>query len=226
MCSKLIRIESGQIGCSPSSTDNDNDVPTVAFCIDPFQSRNNRTFYSFSLHDCRKQSRMESKAKGVVLQLITKITITGCCSRRYNRDTLCKFRQFQFLIQCQDTLFIQTFQNFFPAKCHITQRVSRIYICYSQRISIKFMKIDTDLHQYLNTRNECLTGFPFEISFQLIIYITPDNPPCLCNQGIAFCILLHKLQITMAGIICPHIAKLRLYPISIRKTSTNTFAYQ
>ena len=179
--SKLVSIEARQIGRSTTPPDDYYNIPVFALRIDFFQRTDNGTFHTVALHNSREQTRIKDKTKRIMSQLIAEIAIASRCSRRNDSDPLRQFRQLQLFVQRQDTFFVQSFQDFFPAECHIAQRICRINIKNSQRITIQFVKIDTHLYQHLDTRNKRLSRFPLKIGLQRIIYIAPDNPPCLRN---------------------------------------------
>ena len=198
MSCQFIRIESGQIGCRSSSTNDNHGIPVIYFLIDLLQSTDNGLFHLVSLHDSRQQTDIKDKAPCIMEQLIAEVPITGSRCRRNNGNPLRQIRKIQFLIQRQHSFVLQTLQNLPTTTGHVSQSISRINIHYSQRIAVKFMKINRNLHQHFDSGDKRLTGFTLKIRPQPHIDITPDNPSGLRQKRIALRVLLHKLQITVS----------------------------
>ena len=86
--SQQISIKAGQIGSGTSTTDDNHHIELVHPGIHCIEGSQYRLLHLVALHQGGKKFRTEVEPARVVLQLMAEIAITGCRSRRDDRNAL------------------------------------------------------------------------------------------------------------------------------------------
>jgi len=218
ICRQEIGIKTIQVRSSTTAPDNHDHIETVGMAVHPVQCRNHGLFRPFALHKSRKQFRIERIAGLVVCQLVQEVFVSGSRWRSDDSDPLRQRWQRQFLIQCENALFLQLPDDFHPFPDHVSQRIGRIDIQHGQAIPVKFVKLDRHFHQYFQPGGKYLPGFHLKIRFQHPECFRPDGTACLCNQLAGYRVLFDKLQITMPRCcIRTHVTHLGTHPARLRE---------
>ena len=143
---KQVGVETGKVGRSPSTTDDDYHIKVVLPGKYPVQGGEYGFFYTIALHQCRKQFRAEEEAAGIVLQLMAEVAISGSRGRRDDGDTLRKWRHFQLLVQGKYTFCGKLVQNLLAAASHVAQSIGGVDVLHGQTVAVQFVEGDRDLH--------------------------------------------------------------------------------
>ena len=156
-------VETGHVARRTSTTYDDNHIEIVGLDIDFIQCSNNAFLNFFTLHDGRKEPRIELQPAGIVAQLSAEVTVACRIFTRNHSDALGEKRQREFLLQVENALHLQPVDDFHALLGHVAHGEFGVDIGHNPREPVGFMEVGIDLQQHLQTRFEALSRYAFKL---------------------------------------------------------------